>query len=664
MTLRFQTIVSICIFLAVVDNARADWRDEIGYTRLNLLAGSELPDAPAQGFTQVEALESGANYQPDTASTLFTGKTFASKSGTSGTSGHATSVATNFYGNSTSLVTGDCPVDLYSASGWLGAGFLKVGTNSVPATESRAVQNHSWISTETDDSDSTEANRRLDFAINRDGFVCVVGVNNGNSTTLPQLLGQSHHTISVGLVNGGHSAGFTTLDDIGRIKPDIVAPDGYTSFSTPMVASAAGLLYSRLSAAPYSLAGADLPRVIKALLLASATKDTVPAWANTSARPLDLRYGAGELNVNHAYNNLRAGRATASATSQPPRGWAAESVSSASEKTYFFTIPAGASPTPFSAALTWHRVVEKNGPNNWTATLANLSLRLHHASGTTPGAPIAESLSTVDNVELVHQSALPPGDYALKVQSDSSTATPYALAWHSLPTATMVASGAVAREIDGQAGLITVSRTGNTTLPLLVPLVLGGNAVAGSHFQALPSSITIPAGATSVTLQIIPISDGIAQGNRTLIVSIAADFALVRDATQTSLVTIQDKPFDAWRFENFTSTELENPEISDENSDPDGDNLANLIEYALALDPRIPSLSTVTTGRSGGYLALAAGKNTVATDVLWNAEVSANLESWQPAVITTNSLESFEARDTILADSTGKRFIRLKITRP
>jgi hypothetical protein len=666
---RVRTTVGTCFCLLIgATPLAADWRDEIGYTRLKLLAGAELPAAPSQGFTQVEAPDASGKFEPDTASSLFTGKMFSHLSGASGISNHAQQVATHFYGNTSSLISGNCPVGLYNANSWINAGFLETGSSSKPSTESHAVQNHSWIgildANFTADT-ATEINRRLDFAIDRDGFVSVVGVNNGSSTNLPAILCQSYHTISVGLVNGNHSAGVTTLDGTGRIKPDIVAPDGFTSFATPMVASAAGLLYAKLAAAPYSLTGADQPRVIKSLLLATATKNTLPAWANTPPRPLDLRYGAGELNIHHAYNALRAGRTTASnSIVRKPLGWAAESVASSASKTYFFSIPAGAPSTPFSAALIWHRVVSKFGFNTWNASLENLSLRLHNASGFTLGSEIAVSDSSVDNVELVHQAALPPGSYALVIENPSSTDTPYALAWHSLPAVTITTTISTAREIDLQAGLVTLTRSGDTTLPLLVPLSVGGSAISGTHFQALPASVTLAADQTTTTLQILPIADNLGQGNRTVTIAIAPDFALVRDAAQSAEITIQDKPFDAWRFANFSNSELSNPAISSETADPDGDQLANLLEYALALDPRLASISPVTAAQSGGYLTIASPKNTAATDILWTAEVTGDLATWQSVVPTVNTASHFAASDFVRLDEAAQRFIRLKITRP
>ncbi len=651
---------------ALTTPVSADWRDDIGHSRLQSIANNELPLATSQGLTQVEALENGANYTPNTANSNFTGKSFNLKSGLSSTSNHATFVAQNFYGNTTSLLPGATTVDLYHAESWLSSVYLQPSF-SAPRNESRAVQNHSWIA--PSHSNAAWIGLLLDFAINRDGFVSVVGVNNGNSTTLPDLLCQTYHTISVGLSNGAHSAGFTTLDGSGRIKPDIVAPNGLTSFATPMVSSAAGLLHEKLIAAPHSLTGSDKPRVIKALLLASATKNHIPSWSNSTSRPLDIRYGAGQLNIHHAYHSLRAGRATASnVTHQKSLGWAAETVAPSSSKTYHFTIPQGTPATPFSSCLTWHRVIINQFKSpSWgslSSSLADLNLRLYQTSGFTLGPLLAESLSTVDNVELVHRAALAPGTYAMVVENNSTTATAYALAWHSLPAVSITSTHASAREIDLQPGTITITRRGDTSLPLYLPLTRSGSALPGTHFQPLPASITIPAGQTSASLSVIPIADEIAQGNREVVISLAADFASLRDPLQTGIITIEDKPFDAWRFAQFTTNGLNNPQISSATADPDGDQLENLIEYALDLDPNSPNAPTAIIGETNGHLTLSASKNITASDITWAAEVSADLAHWSEAFILTNNETTFQARDILPTSQAARRMIRLRITRP
>lgn len=508
---------------------------------------------------------------------------------------------------------------------------------------------------------------RLDYAINRDGFSCAVGVNNGNTTTLPYLLCQSYHTISVGLTNGSHSAGFTTLDVAGRIKPDIVAPGTATSFATPMVAGAAGLLHEKLAAAPFSLTGADLARVTKSLILAGATRTEFTDWENTSARPLDDRHGAGELNIHHSYATLMAGRQTPSTTSLLPlRGWAAQTVSGNSTSSYFFTVPAGAS-VPFSAALTWHRAISGHAGILWgtpSAALANLNLHLHEANGFTQGPLVFSSSSSVDNVELIARPSLAPGNYVLTVENTSATATPYALAWQGLPFVSLSTPVAEAREVDGQAATVVVTRTGDTQLPLFVPLSISGTAIPGSHYQALPASVTIPSGASSVTFQVTPVPDLLAQGDRTVAINVAADFALVRDAAKTASIVIRDKPFDAWRFANFSTVELQNPSISGATADPDEDGLSNLLEYALNLPPRISGGQTVNATEAGGVLTLAAAKNPDATDIQWFADISSDLILWDDAEILENSAANFLAGDPEPPTDGSPRFMRLRIVRP
>lgn len=663
------TILVAWAIWAGVTPANADWRDEIGLTRLQLLAGSELPTAPGQGLTQVEASDTAGNFQPDTTNPLFAGKTFTPKSGASGVSGHATTVASFFYGTSSQL-PGACGVNLYEASSWLNLGFLRKGTSNAPLTENQAVQNHSWIGQlgiSFTQAQATDVCRRLDFAIQRDGFVSVVGVNNGGSTTLPAILCHSYNTIAVGIVNGSHSAGLTTFDEPDRMKPDIVAPESVTSWATPMVAGAAGLLYAKLRN-DYSITFANLPRVAKALLLATATKDTVPDWNNTPTSPLDSVYGAGELNVCLAYTALRTGKAVASSSIlHPLRGWATDAVTSTTAKTYYFNIPSGAPSTPFCAALTWHRIVTDNlAGSSWGnlgSSLQDLSLRLYQTNGFTLGSEIVASTSAVDNVELIYRSALPPGNYALKVENASSSSADFALAWHSLPAVTVAATVSTAKEINGQTGLITFTRTGDTTLPLLVPLAVTGSAVSGTHFLPLPASVTFPAGQGSTTLQVTPIADSIAQGNRTVIVAAAPDFTSVRDSAQTAVVTIEDKPADAWRTINFSPAELMDPTISGDNADPDGDALPNLIEYALGLPPKSSSPSPVPTIDAGGYLTLSVSKNPAATDITWGGQVTGDFTTW-PSAILTHTPSTFTARDDVPQTLADRRFIRLKITRP
>jgi hypothetical protein len=68
------------------------------------------------------------------------------------------------------------------------------------------------------------------------------------------------------------------------------------------------------------------------------------------------------------------------------------------------------------------------------------------------------------------------------------------------------------RENEAVPSTVRISRTGNTGSPLTVPLSLGGEATNGVDFQNLPSSVTLPGGASSFDLSVTVIDDSDAEG--------------------------------------------------------------------------------------------------------------------------------------------------------
>jgi uncharacterized protein (DUF1800 family) len=71
-------------------------------------------------------------------------------------------------------------------------------------------------------------------------------------------------------------------------------------------------------------------------------------------------------------------------------------------------------------------------------------------------------------------------------------------------TVAVVASNANADTSGSNPGVFTISRTGDTSQPLTVIYGIGGTAVSGIDYAALPGFVTIPAGATSVPVSISP----------------------------------------------------------------------------------------------------------------------------------------------------------------
>jgi hypothetical protein len=202
------------------------------------------------------------------------------------------------------------------------------------------------------------------------------------------------------------------------------------------------MLYQAADLDPALTAARGQPQVIKAILMAGADKSKFPAWDRTPTRPLDDRFGAGELNVYNSYHILKAGQQAASSIAAVANtGWDYTSVAAGAPQYYYFDIT-GNSTDRLSALLSWNRIITDSNPDpdTWTpsAYVPNLNLRLYSATGFALGAQVDSSVSALDNVQCIYQTTLPAGRYALEVTAASGSAN-YALAWQS--TITTYAAG-------------------------------------------------------------------------------------------------------------------------------------------------------------------------------------------------------------------------------
>ncbi len=192
--------------------------------------------------------------------------------------------------------------------------------------------------------------RGIESLVEHYGVIVVAGIGNGSDAYDSVLYpAAGANVIGVGLVNSvnnenpeinlahfalaypENSSFGPTVN--GRCKPDIIAPGNclaadvnspkqysptgnWSSFSTPVVAGAIGMLVQKAKQEP-DLSVAVLPKsgncVIKAILLNSATK--LPYWHKGRLKtdddhiaPLDYIQGAGMLNAVGAYEHLVAGQ--------------------------------------------------------------------------------------------------------------------------------------------------------------------------------------------------------------------------------------------------------------------------------------------------------------------------------------------------------------------
>ena len=302
---------------------------------------------------------------------------------------------------------------------------LGVDSGADPAAQGFAVGNHSYIGNGNTDAETTDINRRMDFVINRDNTVMVVGANNGAANATPQIFAPSYNAITVGRTDGGHSRGEVggTYGN-GRFRPDIVAPAGATSFSTPIVGSAAALLID----AAQGTNGIQ-NEVIKSTLFAGATKSEFASWDRTTTRPIDEVFGFGELNILNSYHIWEGGEHEGS-TSDPASeinldGWDYGDFNGTDDLFYDFSIGPFERITELSAALVWNVDVTDNDANagvfDATTSLANLDLELYDSSGTFLGSLLDSSLSTDYNAEHIFMQDLATGSYTFRITGDSAT---------------------------------------------------------------------------------------------------------------------------------------------------------------------------------------------------------------------------------------------------
>ncbi len=153
--------------------------------------------------------------------------------------------------------------------------------------------------------------------------------------------------------------------------------------------------------------------------------------------------------------------------------------------------------------------------------------------------------------------------------------------------------------------------------------------------------------------------------------------ALSATATLNVMVAASGPSFSAFASTNFTAEEQANPLVSGPAADPDGDGIPNLLEYALALDPRAaaadglpkPVLLDVS---SESYITLVYTRRKGATDITFTPEFSATPGdagfTASPVVQVSlvdngNGTETVTVRDAAPVSAQSPRFARIRVTR-
>lgn len=447
----------------------AGYLDDVGFSELKQLYGAGLANGATVVPTLVEASVdveymdmTVAAWWPNRLHSELLDVTFAPLPPTEVFSDHATSSARRIAGATSSMTPGVATVAIDEADNWLST-FLRVDTAGArPLASPSRIANHSWVGDYDDNGGNIDALQRIDWLIERDEFIQVVG--NSNNATLRPLLANAFNTIAVGRTDASHSMGSLALDTTyvaGRANPHIVAPLGSTSSATTVVTSAATLLLDRAQSDPALSSAADIiPRaagatpiksaasseVIKAVLMAGADRRTdnpgdniVDYRASATQQTnngLDLRYGAGQLNILRSHEILTAGEQDSIEDGGGTFLWSGFDYDPAfggnnsnAVATYAFTTTALAAEV--AASLVWNLSVDEGPGYSPDPRLYNLDLELWQIDGA-GDTRISSSTSLLDNTENIWTTLAPDGNYALRVVHAEATdfVWDYAIAWH------------------------------------------------------------------------------------------------------------------------------------------------------------------------------------------------------------------------------------------
>jgi hypothetical protein len=113
-----------------------------------------------------------------------------------------------------------------------------------------------------------------------------------------------------------------------------------------------------------------------------------------------------------------------------------------------------------------------------------------------------------------------------------------------LPIVNVAATAASASEAGPVPGSFTFTRVGSTASALTINYKFSGTATKWDDYRRsqgdIPESVVIPAGASSVTLTIVPVADAVAESTETVILTIQTNAAYNLGFTPSATVTIAE----------------------------------------------------------------------------------------------------------------------------
>jgi hypothetical protein len=125
------------------------------------------------------------------------------------------------------------------------------------------------------------------------------------------------------------------------------------------------------------------------------------------------------------------------------------------------------------------------------------------------------------------------------------------------PTITVVASVPTSTEAGQTAGAFTISRAEATTQAVTVSFTLSGTAFHGTDYATVPLTATIPSGALSVNVPVVPIDDALVENNETAVLTLRTGVGYVVGSPSIATVNVVSDDV----APDFTVTALTVPQV-------------------------------------------------------------------------------------------------------
>ncbi len=199
-----------------------------------------------------------------------------------------------------------------------------------------------------------------------------------------------------------------------------------------------------------------------------------------------------------------------------------------------------------------------------------------------------------------------------------------------------------------------------------------GGFIAGSEIFTTPRFTSSVDQEFVFTLPDTSAYEGLTGAVEFRLIGFAGQFAGHKTSIAGFKVTRRASAFDNWVESTFTPAQQVSPAKTAMTDDPDGDGLANLLEWGCNLDPMTSSTLSTSTAINGSVLEYIYNRSVTAVNagavftVEWSDTLDAS--SWSSTGVTQQVLSDNgivqQVKASVPAGTDGHRFVRLRVMAP